>query len=227
LCQRRREPSADVNRGGRLPPRAPRSAVGQSADARAEPGRPTHRKGGCDGCRLRGRCSEGISPWSRRRTTKGLDRPSSSAASAGESATSDGGYRKAGEVGRPVSITVVPDQPRHRAGPASTSVLLSAELTDAPVGPKSDTSVRVWRQGSRSVVRSRKPPERLCHNGLPVLRRTLQATLLLAGSVALTSVYSSVHSTAGIGLIVLPPLLWLIALFSVAGEWALRRPWSL
>ncbi len=29
----------------------------------------------------------------------------------------------------------------------------------------------------------------------------------------------------GIGLIVLPTLL-LIALFSVAGEWALRRPWS-
>ena len=111
------------------------------------------------------------------------------------------------------------------------------------------------------MVRSRKPPERLCHNGLSVLRRTLQATLLvayvilvstwlwlgktlfflqtwagalftgiallLAGSVALTSVYSSVHSTAGIGLIVLPTLLWLIALFSVTGEWALRRPWSL
>jgi len=51
--------------------------------------------------------------------------------------------------------------------------------------------------------------------------------LLLAGSVALTSVYSGVHSTAGIGLIVLPTLLWLFALFSVAGEWALRRPWSL
>jgi len=51
--------------------------------------------------------------------------------------------------------------------------------------------------------------------------------LLLAGSVAFTSVYSSVHSTAEIGLIVLPTLLWLIALFSVAGDWALRRPWSL
>lgn len=51
--------------------------------------------------------------------------------------------------------------------------------------------------------------------------------LLLASSIALTSTYSNVHSTAGIGLLFLPTVLWLIALGSLAAEWIFRRPWSL
>lgn len=51
--------------------------------------------------------------------------------------------------------------------------------------------------------------------------------LLLVGSVALDSAYSSTHSTSGIGLFVLPALVWLVALASLTAEWLLRRPWSL
>ncbi len=51
------------------------------------------------------------------------------------------------------------------------------------------------------------------------------AALLVANSLALNSIYSSVHSTAGIGLLVLPVLIWLISLVLLAGEWVWRRPW--
>lgn len=50
--------------------------------------------------------------------------------------------------------------------------------------------------------------------------------LLLVGGLALDSVYSSTHSTAGIGLFALPALIWLVALASLAAERLFRRPWS-
>jgi hypothetical protein len=51
--------------------------------------------------------------------------------------------------------------------------------------------------------------------------------LLVANSIALNSIYSSTHSTAGIGLLALPLCMWLLALALVAAEWIWRRPWSL
>lgn len=50
-------------------------------------------------------------------------------------------------------------------------------------------------------------------------------TLLVANTVALNSIYSSDHSTAGIGLFTLPLLMWLIALALLASESMWRKPW--
>jgi hypothetical protein len=50
-------------------------------------------------------------------------------------------------------------------------------------------------------------------------------TLLVASNVALLSIYSSPHSTAGIGFLVLPSLGWLMAIVLLGSEWIFRRPW--
>ena len=50
-------------------------------------------------------------------------------------------------------------------------------------------------------------------------------TLLVASNVALFSIYSSQHSTAGIGFLVLPSLGWVMGIVLLGAEWIFRRPW--